>query len=199
MFQQQRPTPPPNYNYAGSTLTEHQRKILNMASAPPAVYDTPQPQQPQQQRGFNKHLRDSSKLLLGVTALCLFAKYNGCAVLSSSTALYVMKRGTLLSTKNLKWLLLAVLSFLIATMGYAWQEGADVLQSTYRYRYSNWKLITWFCAEFIQVFWSVVLAFFVISAFTSKLPNHVNGVGMQQTVAPSYTANTGINPHYKQE
>ena len=114
--------------------------------------------------GFNKRHRDISKLLLGVAAAALITNANAFATATSAGAILVLKQGTLLSHKNCKWGILSVLSFAVSLSAAILMQGHAMVDDEKAY---GLKLTMWLMAKFMQVFWSVTLGIFLLSAFSS--------------------------------
>jgi hypothetical protein len=62
--------------------------------------------------GFNKNLRDITKVLLSVTSVLLLLGCPGIAVFSATGALWVVNEGTILSFKNFYWSMISIVSVL---------------------------------------------------------------------------------------
>jgi len=116
-------------------------------------------------RGFNKSRRDFSKLLLGITAAALLTNANACATAASAGAILVLKQGTLLSHKNWKWAALSIVSFVVSLSATILLQGHEIVDADKAY---GLKISLWLMGKFLQVFWSVTLALFLLSAWTSS-------------------------------
>ena len=137
---------------------------------------------PMKQIGFNKGLREISRICLGVTALALFSNCNGIATIASAGAIIVLRDAKLLSTRNIKWKLLSILSFIFSLIAYCLGGTAATFGDTTNNKMdafepiSDGKLllqgffIGWM--KFYQLFWGSILTFVLISAYTSKAKEH---------------------------
>jgi len=64
--------------------------------------------------GFNKRLRDSSRLCLFVNAVCLLFGFTFFASIISVVAVFILSRGKVASTRNLRWGITAYVSMAIS-------------------------------------------------------------------------------------
>lgn len=114
--------------------------------------------------GFNKSRRDLTKLLLLLTAASLFTGANGFAVCTSASSIFVVKQGTLFSTKNVKWGALSVISFVVSLTAFILLQGYQVVDEDKAY---TLKMSLYLTAKSMQAFWAVVLGLFLFSTLTS--------------------------------
>jgi hypothetical protein len=117
--------------------------------------------------GFNKNRRDFSKFLLVITACCLLMGYHMSCILLSAGSILTLKEGTFFSHKNLKWMILSMISFTASLIAFVMLQGHNVLDEDKAYEL---KVTLWFTAKFIQLVWGVSLSLFMVSAFTTTVP-----------------------------
>jgi hypothetical protein len=134
--------------------------------------------------GRNRNLREFTRILLAVTALALFSDCNGIATLCSAGAIFMMKSGTLMSTKNLRWGALAIMSFMISLVTYCLGYSAEYLISSRNRHHEHHHhhehdhvdhdspslgegiFIGWM--KFVQVFWASLLTFILFVTYLTK-------------------------------
>jgi hypothetical protein len=78
-----------------------------------------------------------------------------------------LKEGTLFSVKNLKWMILSMISFAASLVAFVMLQGHNVVDEDKAY---GLKFTLWFTAKFIQLVWGIILSLFLVSAFTSTVP-----------------------------
>ena len=111
--------------------------------------------------GKNKKLRDRAKYILAATCVLLFLNQNGWALVCSVLALFTLKRGTLWSHKNWKWLLLAAISVGVSAAGFLWNRSEQKIDQRRAY---HMKMGLWIVANWLSGFWAIVLGLFLVSA-----------------------------------
>jgi hypothetical protein len=117
--------------------------------------------------GFNKNRRDFSKFLLVITACCLLMGYRMSCILLSAGSILTLKEGTFFSVKNLKWMILSMISFTASLVAFVMLQGHNVVDEDKAY---GLKFTLWFAAKFIQLVWGIILSLFMVSAFTTTVP-----------------------------
>jgi hypothetical protein len=124
--------------------------------------------------GFNKHQRDVSKILLAGTSFCLLTgMLPAVSVVLSAVATIFVKQGTAGSVKNLKWLVLSVLSFLASLVSSSMLGGQALVDEERAYEL---KFKLWFAGRLIQTVWGGILALFVFSALSSDTTEHTQTI-----------------------
>ena len=109
--------------------------------------------------GFNKQLRDQARYALALTAILLVSNRFHWACISSAYAIYNLKAGTALSSKNAKWMLLSVASFCVGLSCTVLQGGARLVDEERDYSFRS-RLQFWCFA--LKTFWWPTLTLFLI-------------------------------------
>jgi len=142
-----------------STITTRR----NMYSTSTSTSTSTKPQ------GYNKAHRDMAKILLACSSICLLADMGPfgylSAVLPSAAATIVVSRGKVESGKNLKWVLLSVISFIASLVSASLLSGQELIDADKAYEFKT-KLL--FYGQFIRFVWGGILALFVASTFFSE-------------------------------
>lgn len=116
-------------------------------------------------QGFNKQHRDITKLMLAGTAACLLTlPGSGLQVVLSAAATVFVSRGKVESSKNLKWLGLAIISFLASLVSFALLAGQEFVDADRAYEFKI-KLLVF--GQLIRMIWGGVLAVFIVSTLAS--------------------------------
>mmetsp|Transcript_9578 Transcript_9578/g.16710 ORF Transcript_9578/g.16710 Transcript_9578/m.16710 type:complete len:147 (+) Transcript_9578:116-556(+) len=115
--------------------------------------------------GFNKSQRDIARSILWLVFVAIFVGENVLAAFFSATAIVVLKEGTLFSHKNLKWMLLSVISFCASLFAWQMAKGSEAIDENRAYAL---KMLLWLMAKSIQMGWSVTLGFFLLLASASE-------------------------------
>ena len=118
--------------------------------------------------GMNKHLRDISKVLLGLVVLLLVSNrtwFSFLAMVSSVGAIFHLKEGTFLSTKNIKWMTLSVISFGASLTSFIMLHNRDSINPDKAYLLSSFL---WMGAKFVQLGWGIPLSLFLLSTWMSS-------------------------------
>ena len=115
--------------------------------------------------GYNKGHRDATKILLAGTSVALLFGRIVLALLFSAAAMLFIKQGTMASAKNIKWMVLALVSFVGSLCSCAFMVGEEILDEEKAYEL---KFRLRFRAKFIEIVWGGILALFLISAYTSN-------------------------------
>ena len=111
--------------------------------------------------GYNKQKRDTARLILCfVTGFILLGQYIISCCFSAASIL-CLKEGELMSTKNLKWMMLSIVSFVISLILFNIEKGSDIIDSEKAY---TLKILLWIMAKSIQCCWGIILGLFLISA-----------------------------------
>ena len=111
--------------------------------------------------GYNKQKRDTARLILCfVTGFILLGQYI-IACCFSAASILCLKEGELLSTKNLKWMMLSIVSFVISLILFNVEKGSDIIDGEKAY---TLKILLWISAKSIQCCWGIILGLFLISA-----------------------------------
>jgi hypothetical protein len=127
---------------------------------------------------FNKNIRDLAKLLLcGVSCSLCLGFHRLCILLSAASILslkeviiFSLEDGTNSSFKNLNWMALSVISFMVSLVAFVMMQGHSILDED---EACALKFKLWFMTMFIQEVWGVILGLFMLSAFmsTALLPS----------------------------
>jgi hypothetical protein len=113
----------------------------------------------------NKSRRDLARVILWIVSVALLAGRTVEATCLSASVILVLKEGKILSVKNMKWMILSVLSFLaglssmIATRGY---EEVDEDRSYW------FKMQLWLWASGTRTGWGAILLLFLLSSAIAK-------------------------------
>jgi uncharacterized membrane protein len=83
-----------------------------------------------------------------------------------------LKEGTWLSIKNIKWGILSIVSFVVSLASMVLMQCSSIVDPSEAYSLRMTLLVM---AVFMSRFWSVVLAIFLLSAFTSNSSVSNNG------------------------
>jgi hypothetical protein len=126
--------------------------------------------------GVNKSHRDFTRLLLVFAATSLLIGRTVLAAIFAAVSTIIIKRGVMQSGKNIKWLLLAVITFFASILSYAFTSGYRIVSEDKAYEL---KFRLWFVAKFIEVTWGSTLALFLASAYTSDW-NHAHTPSVPQ-------------------
>lgn len=111
--------------------------------------------------GFNKRKRDTARLILCfVTGFLLIGQYI-IACCFSAAAILCLKEGELLSTKNMKWMILSAISFVVSLVLLNMEKGSDIIDGEKAY---TLKILLWIAAKSIQCSWGAILGLFLLSA-----------------------------------
>jgi hypothetical protein len=143
---------------AGATHSYQQQKPPPHGTTAVVVAAAPPP------RGFNKGQRDLTRLLLALTAISLLGGSSGLATFASAGAVLVIKRGTVFSTKNMKWAILSMVSFGVSLTLTVFQQGFRAVDEDRAY---GMKMALWLCAKFLQLGWGSVLGLFLLSSYST--------------------------------
>lgn len=161
--------PPVMRSTLTSTEAQHQHQPPRVVIG--KVVDVSQQRQLQQQsqqlqQGHNKFRRDVVKLLLCVVSGSLFTDYNGIALLTSIGCIGILKQLTFFSTRNIKWGILSVVSFVISTWCFTCARSVSASEGSLYNEYTVTTMF-YFSVQTTQTFWSIILAVFLISAFST--------------------------------
>ncbi|KAL3761991.1 hypothetical protein ACHAW5_008215 [Stephanodiscus triporus] len=118
----------------------------------------------------NKSRRDVARFLLWLVSATLLVDRTIEATCLSAGAVLVLKEGKLLSAKNLKWMILSVLSFLAGLASMIETRGYEEVDENRAY----WlKMRLWLLAHGTRTGWGAILLLFLLSASTSKTKEEV--------------------------
>jgi hypothetical protein len=115
--------------------------------------------------GYNKAKRDIVKLILVVVAASMLGGDPKAAAVFSVVAAICLKDGTLFSLKNLKWLGLCVLSFVMALSSWSLERAVSAQDNDTNPEINPMKNILWGSAKIIQLCWGMTLSVFLVSAY----------------------------------
>ncbi|KAL7575212.1 hypothetical protein ACA910_018698 [Epithemia clementina (nom. ined.)] len=121
--------------------------------------------------GFNKHRRDISKFLLLLVVFFLLANHtysSFVAVACSVGCIFTLKEGTLWSTKNIKWMTLALISFGASLSSAILLHLRDGILDPETDQGNFWSFLLWASAKWIQLGWGIPLSLFLLSAWLSS-------------------------------
>jgi ABC-type bacteriocin/lantibiotic exporter with double-glycine peptidase domain len=121
---------------------------MQSSSSTPAVHHS----------GFNKHLRDRSKYALAVTVFALSANWLSLATAISAYSIYNLKSGTAVSVKNLKWMVISVISFVVSLVALICERGAAFVDVEKAY---DFKMNLQFRADALRTVWWPTLLLFL--------------------------------------
>jgi hypothetical protein len=118
----------------------------------------------------NKSRRDVARFLLWLVSGTLLVDRTIVATCLSAGAVLVLKEGKLLSAKNLKWMVLSILSFLAGLASMIETRGYEEVDEDRAY----WlKMRLWLLAHGTRTGWGGILLLFLLSASTSKTTEEV--------------------------
>ena len=120
--------------------------------------------------GWNRKHRNATKILLVFTCCCLVAGNAPLsALLSSALATISMKQGTVMSIKNLKWLVLSFISFLVSLVSAVLLSSATLIDEEKAYHF---KTQLHFVGLISQRVWGGILALVLALAFLIERPTN---------------------------
>merc|ERR1740121_2042688 len=91
------------------------------------------------------------------------------AIICSASSIIVLKEGTIMSTKNLKWMILSIISFFASVTSYCLLRVHDKIDvDEDRRLFSSIKLVLQLFSKWIASGWALVLGLFLVSAFLSS-------------------------------
>jgi hypothetical protein len=115
--------------------------------------------------GFNSSRRYIARYILWLVVLTLMSgKYIPSGILSAMSII-ILKEGTIFSGKNIKWMLLSIVSFLSSVTAFACFRGSQKIDEERAY---TLYITFWLASKSIQIIWGIVLGLFLFSAATSK-------------------------------
>lgn len=118
--------------------------------------------------GWNRKHRNATKILLVFTCCCLVAgNAHLAALISSALATVSMKQGTAMSIKNLKWLALSFISFLVSLVSAVLLSSATLIDEEKAYHF---KMQLHFAGLISQKVWGGILALLLALAFLIERP-----------------------------
>ena len=83
--------------------------------------------------GFNKNLRHLARVCLWANAFCLLCGFTVFASLSSAAAVFLLSKGTLASSKNLRWQFTCFFSMAVSFWAHALLWGASIIDKDRAY------------------------------------------------------------------
>ena len=114
--------------------------------------------------GYNSGRRSIARYILWLVVLTLMSgKYLPSGILSA-LSIIILKEGTLFSGKNIKWMILSMISFLSSLIAYAFFRGSQQIDDERAY---TLYITFWLASKSIQLIWGIVLGLFLFSAATS--------------------------------
>ena len=120
--------------------------------------------------GYNKQLRDHSRICLFLNAVCLLFGMSFFASIFSVIAIFILSRGTVASTRNLRWGLTAyasmAISFFTQLMGWA----ARTVDEEKAYTI---KILFYIVGRGTAVMWGATLCVFLFIAFSNSEKNTI--------------------------
>ena len=118
--------------------------------------------------GWNAGRRSVARGLLWFVVLTLLSGLRIWATVFSVSSIVILKEGTFFSGKNIKWMIISVVSFLASLGSWTLSQGADAVDEDEAY---SLKISLWLMASSIQVVWGIILAVFLFSAATAGSQN----------------------------
>jgi hypothetical protein len=164
-----------NKKYSSAEAVTPWKEAIQSIATPPTPTTPP---------GHNSSLREVARLMLGVTALALFSNCSGIASLSSAASILVMRDGTMFSTKNLRWGLLSISSFIVSLIAYSLSGTASSIEHD---EFSGSSFLKGFFTgwmKFVQLFWGSILSFVLVTAYTSKVKEQDHRINKLQPAKP---------------
>ena len=120
--------------------------------------------------GYNKQLRDGSRICLFVNAVCLLLGFTFFASIVSIVAVFLISRGTVASTRNLRWGVTAyfsmVISFFTQFMGWA----ARTVDGDKAYTV---KILFYILGRGTAFMWGATLCVFLFVAISNSQSNNI--------------------------
>ena len=127
--------------------------------------------------GYNKTKRIITRGLLGIAAIGLTQEgYSSHSLACSSLAFLTMKEGTFWSFKNLKWMILTLITFCVSLWSTICMENAETFGVQRAYMMSAAVRMT---GRTPELMWGYILGMFVTSAF---MTNNKEMMDQAQTV-----------------
>ena len=115
--------------------------------------------------GFNKRLRDSSRLCLFVNAVCLLFGFTFFASIISVLAVFILSRGTVASTRNLRWSITAYVSMAISFFTHFTSWAARLVDGDKAYTI---KILFHILGRGTAVMWGATLCVFLFIAISNS-------------------------------
>jgi hypothetical protein len=140
--------------------------------------------------GFNSSRRFIARYILWLVVLTLMSgKYIPSAILSAMSII-ILKEGTIFSGKNMKWMLLSIVSFLSSVVAFACFRGSQKIDEDRAY---TLYITFWLASKSIQMIWGIILGLFLFSAATSKSSSSSFDI-TTATATPTATATATATP-----
>jgi hypothetical protein len=121
--------------------------------------------QPNHPPGYNKKKRDLVKLILVVVAASMLVGEPKAATVLSVVAAICLKEGKVFSLKNLKWLGLCILSFVMAASSWSLERAVSTQDTDKNMVKNPMQNVLWGSAKIIQLCWGMTLGVFLVSAY----------------------------------
>jgi hypothetical protein len=184
------------YMNANAQQLQQQQQNPGVAVAV-AVHNATAPTTPP---GYNSGRRSIARYILWLVVLTLMSgKYLPSGILSA-LAIIILKEGTLFSGKNIKWMILSMISFLSSLIAYAFFRGSQQIDDERAY---TLHITFWLASKSIQLIWGIVLGLFLFSAATSDPssssfdPTTAAAAATTTSLAPSDNNNNNSNSNIK--
>ena len=169
--------------YMNANAQQQQQQNPGVAVAV-AVHNATTPTTPP---GYNSGRRSIARYILWLVVLTLMSgKYLPSGLLSA-LSIIILKEGTLFSGKNIKWMILSMISFLSSVIAYAFFRGSQQIDDERAY---TLYITFWLASKSIQLIWGMVLGLFLFSAATSD----PSSSSFDPTTAAAATTTTSLAP-----
>ena len=84
----------------------------------------------------------------------------------SAAAILLLKDGRASSIKNMKWMVLSIMSFVASLLSWSMRLGSNIVDEEKAY---TLKISLWLMGKFTQTIWGITLGFFLFFAATARL------------------------------
>jgi len=115
--------------------------------------------------GFNKKLRDVARCILLLVTASILQGMHLWATCFSAAAILLLKDGRANSIKNMKWMVLSIVSFVASLLSWSMVLGSNIVDEEKAY---TLKISLWLMGKFTQTIWGITLGFFLVSAATAS-------------------------------
>eukprot|EP00536_Pseudo-nitzschia_multiseries_P018508 jgi/Psemu1/315982/fgenesh1_kg.2624_\ len=107
-----------------------------------------------------------ARWVLWLVVPCLMTGALVWAMIFSAASIFILKEGTLFSSRNIKWLILSAISFMASLGSWTLSLGIDEVDEDRAY---SLKMSLWLLKIFCTVGWASILALFLMSSQISKV------------------------------
>jgi len=115
-------------------------------------------------KGFNSSRRGVARYILWFVVLSLMSGKYIWASIFSAMSIILLKEGTIFSGKNLKWMILSMISLVASLLAFCCYRGSTNIDEEKAY---TLYIMLWMTAKSIQCIWGIILGLFLFSAATA--------------------------------